>query len=198
MQVQLFKPNSKSTGAAAKFQISQKAGMEPLFFINAIQQFSWDEAARTGSFKENQKDPKKNIALKFNELELGEMIHTFKTGLPYSTFHKGKNSNTGISLIPYDRLINQGKKTEATVKNFGYTFIRDGSDIFKLSVAPGEAIRLSALFYKFFDVLDSYRQEKFGLLKFGVEKAQTKQEEVEEPTEEEVNQEDPEDDGAGF
>ena len=194
MNVQIFKPNAKCAGIAANFQISCKPDKEPVFFINAILQSSWNEQTRTGSFKENQKNPKKTIALKFNELELGEMIHTFRTGLPYTTYHKGQNSNTGITLAIFKKIRYNGKPHQHETTSFGFSFIRDGVDSFKVPIEAGEAVRLTALFYKFFDVLDAYRQNKFD--NYNAPKQNNQEQEEESSPQGGQNNED--DDGPGF
>jgi hypothetical protein len=191
MQVQIFKPSSRNDGSAASFQIAQKGNLAPLFFVNVVKQFSWNEKNRTGSFAESRKDPSKIISLMFNEFELGEMIHTFRTGLPYSTFHKSPKSNTGISLTSYTKTRYKGKPSQTDVMGFGLSLIRDGNCTFKVPIEPGEAIRLTALFYKFFDVMDAFRKEEFD----SYNKPASAHAEPEDTNEEEQDQED---DGPGF
>lgn len=196
MQVQIYKPNSKSTGAAARFQISSKPNQEPVFYVNVIKQFSWNDADKTGSFKENQKNPKNTIALKFNELELGELINTFRTGNPYSTFHTGV-SKTGINLTTWKKLRYKDKPLQHETTAFSLSLVRDGADKFSVTIEAGEAVRLTALFYKFFDVLDSYRKDQFDNYKAPA-KTNTKPQEDDEPPQAEEDAPTEEEDGPGF
>ena len=68
MNVAIYKPNAKKTGNAFNFQISTKKDVT--FYVNSIQQHSWNEKTKTGSFVQNREDPDKNISFKLNEFEL--------------------------------------------------------------------------------------------------------------------------------
>jgi len=81
MNLQIYKPNSKNTGCAISFQISQKPDQEPQFYVNCIAQHSWDDQKKTGSFAESRNNPSKTIAIKFNEFELGEIINAIQSNL---------------------------------------------------------------------------------------------------------------------
>ena len=54
------------------FRLPPKKGLP--FYVNAIQQHSWNDKTKTGSFVQNREDPDKNISFKLNEFELGEML----------------------------------------------------------------------------------------------------------------------------
>jgi hypothetical protein len=164
MNLSLYKPNPKNTGCAISFQIAPaKDNKEPQFFVNCLLQHSWNSEKKTGSFVENRKNPSKNIALKFNEFELGEFVHTFRTNKQYSTFHTTGDYQTQIRLTPYSKT--RGKdKFAVEVMAFGLSFIRNGSDTFKIPIDPGEAIRLTSFIEYFFTILDDHRkleQEKY-------------------------------------
>ena len=53
MNVAIYKPNSKNTGCAFSFRVSTQ-GKLPVFYVNAIQQHSWDDKKKTGSFIKNK------------------------------------------------------------------------------------------------------------------------------------------------
>jgi hypothetical protein len=160
MNLQIYKPNSKNTGCAISFQISHyKKEQEPQFFINCIRQHSWDDRKKTGSFAGNRKDNAKFIALKFNEFELGEIIHTFRSYDPYYSFHSSSETKTQIRLTSYPKKRGKGEFS-AEIKAFGLTIIRNGSDTFKIPLDPGECYRIISLIERYFRVLDDYREAK--------------------------------------
>jgi len=161
MNLQIYKPNSKNTGCAISFQISQKispkGNNEPQFYVNCIAQHSWNDQTKTGSFAESRNNPSKTIAIKFNEFELGEVINAFQQKTSYSTFHSSEASKTQIKLAPYEKIKGTG---EYTVKYtaFGLSFTRNGSDTFKVPLEPGEAVRLIAFINKYYSLLDDSRK----------------------------------------
>ena len=69
MNLAFYKPNSKNTGCAFSFQLSTKGS--PTVYVNGIQQFSWNEQTKDGSFSGNRENPEKTIAIKINENEIG-------------------------------------------------------------------------------------------------------------------------------
>lgn len=157
MNLQIYKPNSKNSGCAISFQISQKPNNEPQFYVNCIAQHSWNEQTKSGSFSESRNDPSKTIAIKFNEFELGEIINAFQQKSSYSTYHSSESNKTQIKLAPYEKTKGTG---EYVVKYtaFGLSFIRNGADTFKVPLEPGEAIRLVAFINKFYSLLDDSRK----------------------------------------
>ena len=63
MSISLYKPNSKNAGCAFNFKIGVNRNKEPVVYISAIQQYSWDDKRKTGNFSGNKDDPDKNINL---------------------------------------------------------------------------------------------------------------------------------------
>lgn len=157
MNLQIYKPNSKNTGCAASFQISQKPNQEPQFYVNCIAQHSWDDQKKNGSFAESRNNPSKTIAVKFNEFELGEFINAFQQKSSYSTYHSSEASKTQIKISPYEKTKGTG---EYAVKYtaFGFSLVRNGSDTFKVPLEPGECVRLIAFINKFYSLLDEFRK----------------------------------------
>jgi len=156
MSLQIYKPNSKNAGCAASFQISEKAGQEPVFYINCIAQHSWNEKEKTGSFAESRKDPSKTIAVKFNEFELGEIVNAIQQKSAYSTYHSNDTNKTTIRITPFERVKGTGDFAVKYIA-FGFGFTRNGSDQFKVPLEPGEGIRLIAFINKYFSLVDDFR-----------------------------------------
>lgn len=157
MNLQIYKPNSKNTGCAISFQISQKNDQEPQFYVNCIAQHSWDEQKKTGSFAESRNNPAKTIAIKFNEFELGEIINAFQTKANYSAFHSSESNKTQIKFGPYEKKKGTGEYA-VTYTAYGLSFIRNGADTFKVPLEPGEMVRLVAFINKFYSLLDDTRK----------------------------------------
>ena len=122
-------------------------------------QHSWNNQNKTGSFSESRNDPSKTIALKFNEFELGEIISSFNNKTAYSTFHSNESTKTQIRLTPYEKTRGSGDFA-VQVTAFGFTIVRNGSDTFKVPVDPGEGVRLVSFINHYFNVLDTFRDQK--------------------------------------
>lgn len=157
MNLQIYKPNSKNTGCAISFQISQKPNSEPQFYVNCIAQHSWNDQTKTGSFAESRNNPSKTIAVKFNEFELGEMINAFQRNTTYSAFHSSESNKTQIKLSPYEKTKGTGEYAIKYIA-YGLSFTRNGADSFKVPLEPGEAVRLIAFINKFYSLLDDSRK----------------------------------------
>jgi len=147
MSLSIYKPNAKNTGCGFSFQCGKdgKSGL-PSLYIKAIQQHSWNADKRQGTFHQNVGNPEKNITLKFNEYEIGEMIHAFCTRSEYSTFHSFGEDKTSIKLVPWDKAV---KDAAGKRPCFGLSFTRNGNQSFKISFEPGE-IQSLIEFFRFF------------------------------------------------
>lgn len=154
MNLQLYKPNAKNTGFAVNFSISQK-GDKPTFFLNAIQQHSWNEANRTGNFSGNKDNDDKKIAIKLNEGELGEMLSTFTSRIPWNGFHDFGGNKTSISLTPWDKdrkvKVKDGEKVYKAPA-FGLSIVQNGSKKFRFSLEAGEAELVKRFIFKYLDL----------------------------------------------
>jgi hypothetical protein len=157
MNLQIYKPNSKNAGCAISFQISQKDGQEPQFYVNMIAQHSWNDQKKTGSFSESRNDPSKNASLKFNEFELGEIINAIQQKTAYFTFHNSESNKTSIKFSPFEKTKGQGDNAVKYMA-FGLSITRNGSDNFKIPLEPGECIRLVSFINKYYSVLDDARK----------------------------------------
>lgn len=154
MNLAIYKPNSKNTGNAFNFQISNKG--EVTFYVNAIQQHSWNDKTRTGSFVKNRENPDKNISFKLNEFELGEMLAAFTNRYPWDTFHSFNENKTIIKLAPWDKqrkIKTKDGEQSVTVPAFGFSVTRNGNQNFRLPLEPGEVETLKALIEKYFVTL---------------------------------------------
>lgn len=157
MNLQIYKPNSKNAGCAISFQISQKDGQEPQFYVNMIAQHSWNDQKKTGSFSESRNDPSKNASLKFNEFELGEIINAIQQKTGYFTFHNSESNKTSIKFAPFEKIKGQGDNA-VKYTAFGLSITRNGSDSFKIPLEPGECVRLISFINKYYSILDDARK----------------------------------------
>lgn len=149
MSIQVYKPNKSNNGFAFSFSMGEdKKSGEPVLYVSAIAQHSWDDKKRIGSFIGNKENPNKNLNLKFNEFECGAIISCLKNRYEYSTFHKFEDNKTTIKFSPWDKSskiqkFNPSTKsyeaTSQTVPAFGISITKNGSDTFKLPLEPGEA-----------------------------------------------------------
>jgi len=154
MNLLLYKPNSKNTGCGFNFSIDQRGG-KPTFYINAIQQFSWNTESKNGSFSGNKDNPDKKLGTKLNETELGEMLSSFSSRVPWSAFHDFNDNKTSFSLTPWDKTRKIKGKTGTTdhiVPAFGFTVTRNGSQTFRISLEPGEVELLKSYIQKYLNI----------------------------------------------
>ena len=104
MSLSLYKPNAKNKGSGFSFQlgINSKTG-ESVLYVKSIKQHSWNESKKQGYFQENVGKPDKNITVKFNEYEIGNLIYAISTRSEYSTFHSFNEDKTSITLGTWDK-----------------------------------------------------------------------------------------------
>jgi hypothetical protein len=178
MSIQLYKPNSKNSGAAFTFSIgSNKNNSLPAFYINAISQFSWDENKKVGTFAGNSKDPEKKVNVKLSENECGEFISAIKNRHEYSAFHAYEENTTTIKFSPWDKDVKVSKydpssksykDSKVKVPAFGITISKGKGSSFKIGIDPGEV----ELLLKFLETfLTRFIQEKIDIQRRMSEKA---------------------------
>ena len=120
--VKLYKPNSKNTGNAFSFSMGVSGkDKEPCVYINAVQQHSWNDKTKTGSFSENAKNPEKTISVKINEFEMGGFIRAIEEYSEFKAFHSYEDNKTTINFGPYTK--------------------QDSSKAFSLSVNKNSALK---------------------------------------------------------
>lgn len=146
MQFKLYKPNSKNSGSAFSFQLGKNKDGSPCFFINAVLQAKWNDQYKTGSFKENAKNPDKSCVVKMNPNEAGEILSSIRSRIPVDFFHKTDKGSTVIKFTPWDkdRRI-KGTNGDETYKSpaFGFSIIK-GKSAFKIALEAGETEVLAA------------------------------------------------------
>ena len=159
MSLSIYKPNSSGTGAAFSFQVGEDArSREPTFFMKGIKQHSWDSSKKVGNFSNNKEDPTKNISVKFNESECGEIMSAIANRYEFNTFHAYEENKTSIRISPWDK---KNKKNDLVLPAWGITVTRNGSETFKLPLDPGESLILVELIKSYLSSLFEFRQNKF-------------------------------------
>ena len=163
MSISLYKPNSKSTGCAFNFKIGVNKTKEPVIYASAIQQYSWDDKKKTGNFSGNGNNPDKRINLKFTEFEIGGVLSAFKHRNEFSTFHAFEENKTSIKCTPWDKKVKvkQGDKENwVTIPAFGINVTRNGNQVFRIPVEPGEVENLSEFFRFYLSELYKHRRRE--------------------------------------
>lgn len=140
MNFSLYKPNSKVTGCAFQFKIGQGKGSEKTLYVSSIQQSSWNENTKTGSFSDNAKNPEKTLNIKLNENEIGGLLYAIRQYKEFSAYHTFEENKTQISFKPY-------QKKDGT-DAFSFSISRNGNQKFGIGIELGEAEALSE-FLKF-------------------------------------------------
>ena len=107
MNFSLYKPNSKVTGCAFQFKLGESKNGEKVVYVSAIQQASWNENTKTGSFSENAKNPEKNLNIKLNVNEIGGFLYSIRQYKDFSAFHTYEENKTQISFKPYQKKMHQ-------------------------------------------------------------------------------------------
>lgn len=151
MNVQFYKPNAKNTGNAFGFRIGVKGknDQEPCVYVTAIQQHSWNEKTKTGSFSANVSNPEKSISLKLNESELAGFIYAITNYTEFSAFHSFDDMKTAISLKPYTKA-NGGDA-------FSFSVSRNSASKFGIGLEMAEAYLLVEFFRYVLNELFLYR-----------------------------------------
>ena len=163
MSLSLYKPNSKNTGCAFNFKIGANKNKEPVVYVTAIQQYSWDDSKKLANFSGNSNDEEKKINLKFTEFEIGGIMSAFKHRNEFSSYHSYDQSKTAIKFVPWDKKtkIKNGDKEEwVTLPAFGITFTRNGNQSFRIPVEAGEVENLLEFFRYFLLLLNEHRYEE--------------------------------------
>jgi hypothetical protein len=149
MKYTLYKPNSKNTGAAFSFDSVKDKDGRNVLFVSMIQQHSWDNEKKNGSFKENAKNPDKSATIMLSYNEAGEFLSSFKSRVPFVAFHKKNDETTIIKLTPWDKkrkIVNQDGEEWVETPAWGISVTKNSSQIFKLPIEAGESEVLSELF----------------------------------------------------
>jgi hypothetical protein len=160
MNVAIYKPNAKNTGCAFSFRISTQ-GQAPVFYVNAIQQHSWDAKKKTGSFIKNKDSDDKNVSFKLNDFELGEILSSVSSRIPWNGYHSFNDNTTTIRFTPWDkpRKIKgkDGSEQSYTAPAFGLSVTRNGNQNYRIALEPGETEVLKKLIERYFQVVFDVR-----------------------------------------
>ena len=158
MSLSLYKPTAKNTGCGFSFQLGiNNKTQESVLYVKAIKQHSWDDGKKQGYFQQNVGNPDKNITIKFNEYEIGNLIYAISTRSEYSTFHSFNEDKTSIKLGPWDKKSKKSAKNPesgeweeqwVTIKAYSFSFTRNGNQNFSIPLEPGEAVSVNE-FLKF-------------------------------------------------
>lgn len=164
MRYQLYKPNSKNAGCAASFYTSTNKDGSPCLFINFVLQSGWNDQSKTGSFKENAKNPQKSTSIKMNHNEAGEMLSSLKTRHPVNFFHTTATDKTQIQFSPWDKdRTVKGQNGDSTYKShaFGLSVTKNSSLKFKIALEAGETEVLGLLLQDFINQCLFHEGNKF-------------------------------------
>jgi|TARA_Y100000004_G_scaffold13674_1_gene14599 hypothetical protein len=166
MKFTLYKPNSKNTGSAFSFDLAKDKKGNAVMYVSMIQQHSWNDKTKSGSFKENAKNPEKSGTIKLSANEAGEVLSSFKTRIPFVAFHRRNDDTTIIKFTPWDKkrkIMGKDGDTWHETPAFGVSVTRNSSMTFKLPLEAGETEVLSELLKKYilesFVVADAYKPQ---------------------------------------
>lgn len=164
MKYQLYKPNSKNAGCAASFYTAKNKDGSPCLFINFVLQSGWNDQSKTGSFKENAKNPQKSTSIKMNHNEAGEMLSSLKTRHPVNFFHTTATDKTQIQFSPWDKDRTVKTPTGDSVYKshaFGLSVAKNSSLKFKIAFEAGETEVLALLLADFINQHLFYEGSKY-------------------------------------
>lgn len=146
------------------FSIGGSKSGAPALYISVIQQASWNDQTKTGSFGANAKDPNKSGNFKMNANEAGEMISSIKTRVPVAFFHKFDQDTTSIKFTPWDKdrkiKTQNGEETHKSAA-FGLSISKNSSQHFKVALEAGETEVLACLLTEFINQSLYYEASKF-------------------------------------
>ena len=193
MKYTLYKPNSKNSGSAFSFDLTNDRNDKPVLFVSMIQQYSWNDSTKNGSFKENAKNQEKSATIMLNETEAGEFLSSFKVRIPYVAFHKREDSSTIIKLNPWDKkrkIKEKGEDSFYTTPAWGLSVSRNSSQLFQLPIEGGEAEALSELLKAYIRKVfefnsNSYKKDDYKK-QYSSPKPQSQTAKKEEPEEDDV------------
>lgn len=154
MKHTLYKPNSKNTGAAFSFDSVKDRDGRNVLFVSMIQQYSWDDNKKNGSFKENAKNPDKSATIMLSFNEAGEFISSFRSRIPFVAFHKRKDDTTIIKLTPWDKkrkIVGADGESWHETPAWGLSVVKNSAQTFKLPIEAGESVVIEQLLKSYID-----------------------------------------------
>lgn len=142
MKLTIFKPNSRNTGAMASFKFGPAEKGKDLksdlaLYVEIVLQAKWNDQAKTGSFKENAKNPDKKVIIKLNEFEIGGLINAIKRGVEAKGYHSTSAGHIQYGFTPSIK--------DGVLMGFFFSILRDGKARFPVAISAGECETLLAL-----------------------------------------------------
>lgn len=133
MKLQFFKPNPRGTGHACSFNVQTKAEDETGrkvrgVYLEIIKQTSWDNSAKTGSFKDGQK-----INIKFSKTEAAGLLDAIERVTTAKMFHSSGDKTTSIEFTPW--------MDGENYKGFGFAILQNKVS-YRVGLTPAEVTEL--------------------------------------------------------
>lgn len=126
-----YKPNKSVKGSLLSVNFSAKTDRtegnqitkgDKSFYLNFVSQTGWNEAERTGSFKDGKK-----ITVKLSPTEIGGILSAINRNTTLAVamgqeyvYHDGKDSATTIYFGPHFKKEKQGEKWVDTTNQIGF------------------------------------------------------------------------------
>ena len=154
MQYNLYKPNSKNTGAVFSFKVISKTKngepTVPTFLVECLKQAKWDDDKKTASFSENSGNPEKNIFVKLNEVEIGGLLNAIERYQEFSAYHTFNEDKTTISFKPYTK--------QNGAQAFSFSIIKNQTMKFGIGIELSEARTLKSFMEMFLFEFFSFKK----------------------------------------
>ena len=131
MSLAFYKPNKANKGCLLSVNFSAKTDKsteteavkgDKSFYLNLVGQTSWNEAERTGGFKDGKK-----IVVKLSPTEIGGILFAIKKNLTLAqamgqeyVYHDGEKTATTIYFGPHFKKEKQGDKWVDTTNQVGF------------------------------------------------------------------------------
>jgi len=109
------------------------------------------------NFIKNKDNDDKNVSFKLNDFELGEILSSVTSRVPWNGYHSFNDNTTTIRFAPWDkpRKIKGKDGAEQTYKApaFGLAVTRNGNQNYRIALEPGETQVLKKLIERYFQVV---------------------------------------------
>jgi len=184
--IQFYKPNQSNRGFAFSFNLSKQKG-KFCFFINTIQQATWNNETKTGTFLGNKGNEEKHISVKLSPIEaagiaaLIDRTYVRNDGnYPYtwSAYHSssdamGSDNKTILSFYAYNnknlkKTIIAGKEQLKPVINYSLSITRNSTNKFFISFSFDEGWRLKYFLENGLRIIDEENFRRFDKPKTNV------------------------------
>jgi hypothetical protein len=116
--IQLYHPNKNNTGFACSFSQSDK---DNTIFATLLKQSGWNSQLGVGTFKESKNDPKKNVNIKLESVEVAAILDCIDRGRAFTTMHDGEKQKKSIQFSPWMNKVAEGEKPTQRGYSFSIT-----------------------------------------------------------------------------